>query len=97
MSTLSIDEHDVLRHESRWVALGPVEARLARALTSHPGEVVTRAQLEAAAWGDAPVRPNTVDRQMHRLRTHLLGVGLMLHTIRGHGYLLEAVSNLTAG
>lgn len=95
MTTVVVDEYDVLRADGRWVALGPVEAKLARELVSHPGEVVSRPALEAAAWGDNPVRPNTVDRQMHRLRNHLLAVGVVLHTIRGHGYLLEVASNLT--
>jgi DNA-binding response OmpR family regulator len=92
-----VDAYDVLHNDSRWIALGPVEARLARELTTHPNEVVPRTALEQAAWGDEPVRPNTVDRQMHRLRNHLLAVGLVLHTIRGHGYLLEVVTNLTGG
>jgi two-component system response regulator TctD len=95
MTSVAVDEYDVLRHDDRWVALGPVEAKLARELTSHPGEVVSRSALERAAWGDEPVRPNTVDRQMHRLRTHMVGVGLALHTIRGHGYMLEVLANLT--
>jgi DNA-binding response OmpR family regulator len=97
MGTPVVDQYDVLRHDDRWVALGPVEAKLARELAEHPNEVVSRTALERAAWGDAEVRPNTVDRQMHRLRTHLLGVGLMVHTIRGHGYLLEIATNLTGG
>jgi DNA-binding response OmpR family regulator len=95
MSIVAVDEYDVLRNDDRWVALGPVEAKLARELANKPGQVVSRAELEAAAWGEAPVRPNTVDRQMHRLRTHLVAVGLALHTIRGHGYMLEIASNLT--
>jgi DNA-binding response OmpR family regulator len=86
---IAIDEHDVLRAGDSWVALGPVEARLARVLVARPGEVVTRAELQAAAWGDQEVRANTTDRQMHRLRGHLQRVGVALHTIRGHGYLLE--------
>ena len=87
----TVDDFDVLRHDAHWVALGPVEARLARTLTTRPGEVVSRAELAQAAWGAEGVRPNTVDRQMHRLRNHLAKVGLALHTIRGHGYLLEPV------
>ena len=91
----TIDEFDIVRYGDRWIALGPVEARLARELVTTPGQVVPRSRLEAAGWGDSPVRPNTTDRQMHRLRTHLALVGLALHTVRGHGYLLETLSNLT--
>jgi two-component system response regulator TctD len=93
MTSLTVDQHDVLRYQDRWIALGPIEARLARALVDRPGEVVARGELEAVAWGDVPVRPNTVDRQIHRLRGHLERVGLALHTIRGHGYLLEQSSD----
>jgi DNA-binding response OmpR family regulator len=92
----TIDEFDVLRFADRWVALGPVEARLARELVASPGRVVPRGTLEAAGWGDAPVRPNTTDRQMNRLRNHLATVGLTLHTVRGHGYMLEPAAALTS-
>ena len=84
-----VDQHDVLRHGGAWVPLGPVAARIARELVRRLGDVVSRATLERAAWGDAPVRPNTIDRQIYLLRPHLRRVGLDLHTIRGHGYVLD--------
>lgn len=84
-----MDDDDVLRCGGRWVALGPVEARVARALVAHPGEVVARGELERAAWGDQVVRPNTTDRVVHRLRAHAQRVGLALVTVRGKGYVLE--------
>ena len=90
-----VDDDDILHYESRWVALGPVEARMARELASHAGQLVRRTDLERIGWNGEPVRPNTADRQMHRLRRHLQVLGLMLVTVRGHGYVLEAVTNLT--
>ena len=96
METPTIDEYDIVRHGGRWVALGPVEARVARPLIENLGAVVPRGQLEAVAWPDQPVRPNTTDRAMHRLRAHLAVLGLALVTVRGHGYLLEAAANLTS-
>lgn len=84
-----VDQHDVLRHAGRWVALGPVAAKIARELARRPGEVVPRATLERAAWGDGEVKANTIDRQIYLLRSHLRRVGLDLHTIRGHGYVLD--------
>ena len=84
-----IDDDDVLRFGDRWIALGPIEARIARVLTAHAGEVVARGELERAAWGNEPVRPNTTDRLMHRLRIHTARVGLSLATVRGKGYVLE--------
>lgn len=90
-----VDENDILHYGPKWVPLGPVEARMARALTTHAGQLVRRTDLEQAGWNGEPVRPNTADRQMHRLRRHLQAIGLVLVTVRGHGYVLEAVSNLT--
>ena len=85
----SVDANDVLHVGRRWVALGPTQARLARVLIASPGEIVSRAAIERATWGGAGVRPNTIDRQMHRLRRHLERVGLTLRTVRCHGYVLE--------
>jgi DNA-binding response OmpR family regulator len=94
MTTPLVDEYDVLRHRDRWVALGPIEARVARELVAGLGEVVPRSRL-AAVWGKA-VRDNTIDRQIHRLRVHAAAVGLALITVRGHGYVLDAVQNLSS-
>lgn len=89
-----IDDDGVLRHRGRWIALGPIEARLARELTGHVGELVPRPALEAVAWEGKPVRTNTADRQLHRLRGHLAAVGLVLVTVRGRGYILETLHDL---
>lgn len=86
-----IDEDGVLRVGRRWVALGPIEARLALALVRRLGEVVGRRDLEAAGWpGDRPAR-NTLDASIVRLRRHLAPLGLSLRTVRGRGCLLEQV------
>ncbi|MEA3020643.1 MAG: two-component system, OmpR family, response regulator [Actinomycetota bacterium] len=86
----AIDDADVLRVGDRWVALGPIEAKIARLLVANVGTVVARGDVERAAWGDARVRANTIDRVMHRLRSHVSTVGLALATIRSRGYVLEA-------
>ena len=86
--TIGADD-DVVRFAGRWIALGAVEASIARVLIDHVGELVTRSTIEAAAWGDRSVRANTTDRQLHRLRRHLGDIGLALHTVRGKGYVLE--------
>jgi len=83
------DDDDVVRYAGRWVALGTVEASIARVLLEHLGELVTRSMIESVAWGDRSVRSNTTDRQLHRLRRHLHDIGLALHTVRGKGYVLE--------
>jgi DNA-binding response OmpR family regulator len=58
-------------------------------LIEHLGVLVTRSTIESVAWGEGSVRANTTDRQLHRLRRHLGGIGLALHTVRGKGYVLE--------
>jgi two-component system response regulator TctD len=85
----TIGDDDVVRFAGRWCAMGAVEARVARILFQHVGELVPRGDIEAAAWQGKAVRSNTTDRQVHRVRTHLKTLGLELHTIRGKGYVLE--------
>jgi len=86
------DDDDVVRFGGRWIALGAVEASIARVLIQHLGELVSRTTIEASAWEGRSVRANTTDRQLHRLRRHLSEIGLELHTIRGKGYVLEVAS-----
>src|SRR5688500_3544879 len=83
-----VDDDDILHYGARWIALGPVEARMARELTAHAGELVRRADLERAGWDGEPVRSTTATRQVQRLRAHVEAVGLALVTVRGHGYVL---------
>jgi two-component system response regulator TctD len=85
-------EDGVVRFNGRWVALGDVEARIARVLIDHLGEVVSRSTIESETWHGRDVRANTTDRQMHRLRLHFRQLGLELHTLRGKGYVLEVPS-----
>jgi len=89
----SMGEHDdVARFGGRWIALGAVEASIARVLIEHVDQLVTRATIEEHAWKGRAVRPNTTDRQMYRLRGHLRQIGLELHTVRGKGYVLEVAT-----
>jgi DNA-binding response OmpR family regulator len=86
------DDDDVVRFAGRWVALGAVEASIARVLIENVGSLVRRSTIESVAWGGRAVRPNTTDRQLHRLRRHLGELGLALHTVRGKGYVLEVAT-----
>jgi hypothetical protein len=86
-----IDDDGVLRVAGRWVALGPIEARLVAQLIERLGEVVGRRKLEEAGWLGEPPARNTVDAQLVRLRRHLAPLGLALRTVRARGYLLEQV------
>ena len=84
-----VDDDDLLRYRGRWVALGAIEARMARLLVERIGAVVRRAELEAAAWGAVPPRSNTTDAMVHRFRSHAASLGLQLMTVRRRGWLLQ--------
>jgi DNA-binding response OmpR family regulator len=84
-----VDDDDLLRYRGRWVALGAIEARMARLFVERIGTVVRRAELERAAWGRAANRSNTTDAMVHRFRTHAASVGLDLVTVRARGYVLQ--------
>lgn len=91
-----LDDDGVLRVGAAWVALPPVEARLAAVLLARHGAVVSRDALAKAGWpGGAPGR-NALDVHVVRLRRRLAGVGLAIRTIRSRGYLLEAQAGGTA-
>ena len=87
-----VDESGIIRFGGSWVSLGPIEARLAELLTQRFGQVVPRQELMAAGWtGQAPRR--ALDLQVLRLRRHLAPLQLLIHNIRGHGYVLTAGAN----
>lgn len=90
-----LSEEGVLRHGGAAVPLSPVEAGLVGVLSARFGAVVGRADLMAAVWpGDPPPR-NALDVQISRLRRRLAAVGLAITTIRGRGYLLDDVADLS--
>jgi two-component system OmpR family response regulator len=86
---------DDLRHEvrraGRTVELSPTEYRLLRYFLSHPGQVLSRAQILEAVWqydfgGDTLV----VERFVSNLRRKIdHGHPPLLHTVRGVGYTLR--------
>ncbi|UGS37246.1 response regulator transcription factor [Capillimicrobium parvum] len=83
--------HAILQGDER-VELTPTEFRLLAALASHPGQVVRRAALIAAAWPDgAIVHANTLDAYVARIRRKLrrAGVAQTIETARGVGYRLQ--------
>lgn len=84
-----IDGDGLLRHAGAWVALPPIEARLAAALLERLGSVVPRDVLVRAGWPRAAPNRNVLDVHMLRLRRRVDGVGLTIRTVRSRGYLLE--------
>ena len=85
-----LDHDGVLRFGGSWVSLPPVEARLTRALLERLGAVVSRDALARAGWPLGAPGRNALDVHMLRLRRRLTGHGLVIHTVRSRGYLLEA-------
>lgn len=85
-----LDRDGVLRLGDRWVALPPIEARIALPLVERFGAVVGRETLARAGWpGGAPGR-NALDVHMLRFRRRIEPLGLTVRTVRARGYALEA-------
>lgn len=85
-----VDGDGLLRHRGAWVALSPLEHRLAGALCERFGAVVSREALVRRGWpGRRPSR-NALDVHVLRLRRRLESLGLAIRTVRARGYLLEA-------
>jgi two-component system, OmpR family, response regulator len=87
--TPTIDDDGLLRADDRWVALPPIEARLATPLLDRFGAVVGRDALLRAGWPDGAPNRNVLDVHILRLRRRLDDVGLSIRTVRSRGYLLE--------
>ena len=85
-----LDDFGVLRVKGGWVALPPLEARLAEALLERIGAVTSRELLIRAGWPDGAPGRNALDVHVLRLRRRLTPVGLAIRTVRSRGYLMEA-------
>jgi DNA-binding response OmpR family regulator len=75
------------------VALSLRETSLLELLLRRQGGVVTREAIEAGLYDfDNPTTPNAIEVLVHRLRRRLQDAGatVVIHTIRGVGYLLAA-------
>lgn len=72
------------------VKLPPKGIRLLELLMSEPGRVFSRAELEAAVWGDEQPTSDTLRSQMHILRRALVAAGGRdpIENVHGMGYRL---------
>jgi len=84
-----LDDFGVLRLNGSWVALPPLEARLAEALLERLGAVTSRDLLIRAGWPTGAPGRNALDVHVLRLRRRLTPVGLAIRTVRSRGYLME--------
>ena len=98
-TTLSIANYTIDRLRRRVIvgneelALQPREFQLLDYLLQHSGRVVTRTMLLEAIWGfDFDPGSNIVESHISRLRTKLEkgGGAVIIQTIRGAGYLIDA-------
>lgn len=83
----------VVTVEGQPVTLTPREMSLLELLLRRQGSVVAREAIEDGLYAfDNPTTPNAVEVLMHRLRRRLQDAGaqVVVHTIRGVGYLLGA-------
>ena len=87
-----IDDFGVLRLNGSWVALPPLEARLAEAMLERIGAVTSRELLVRAGWPTGTPGRNALDVHVLRLRRRLQPVGLAIRTVRSRGYLMEPAS-----
>lgn len=85
-----LDDFGVLRVNGSWVALPPLEARLAEALLERLGAVTSRDLLIRAGWPNGAPGRNALDVHVLRLRRRLTPVGLVIRTVRSRGYLMES-------
>ena len=83
-----LDDDGLFRVGDKWVALPPVEHRLARALLDRLGAVVTREALARAGWPTGSPGRNALDVHVLRLRRRLAPLRMTIHTVRSRGYLL---------
>ena len=84
-----LDANGLLRFRGAWVALTPVESRLAKLLLDRMGTVVGREAIIRAGWRDDEPARNVLDVHILRLRRRLAPLGLGIKTFRGRGYLME--------
>src|SRR4051812_45956229 len=88
-----LDPDGVLRFDSGWVSLPPVESRLTSALLSRFGAVVSREALSTAGWPEGAPGRNALDVHVLRLRRRLAPLSLVIRTVRSRGYLVESVAS----
>lgn len=88
---------DFINREARvgeeWLALPRRELAALELLMRRAGHVVTREALEGAVWSfDDDVRPDAIEPHLSRLRRRLAEheTGVVIHALRGVGYLLKA-------
>ena len=89
----SLEQFGVLRHRGSWIALSPMQEDLMRVLVGCFGKPVSRTQLIASVWPGGGISLHAIDIHVHKLRPRLQSIGLVLHTLRGRGFMLESATD----
>ena len=93
--TLGALEMDTAGRELRWsgqrVTLSPRELALTELLLQKAGRVVSKESIVArlSSW-EADFSENSVEVYIHRLRKRFAELGVVIKTVRGFGYVMEA-------
>lgn len=92
LGELSLDiTHRELLHSGERVALSPRELALTEMLMHKAGRVVSKDSIVArlSSW-EADFSENSVEVYVHRLRKRFADLGVVIRTVRGFGYVMEA-------
>lgn len=88
-----VDPVGVIRYDGRSTSVSPTEADLLACLVRRFGDVVNREELIDCLPERGPgCRRNALDLHIMRVRRRLRPLRLMIRTVWGHGYLLEAAT-----
>jgi DNA-binding response OmpR family regulator len=97
VADLSFDTGTLLvRRGARDIELPPIPMRILEMLMQHSPRVVSRGDIEAQIWGDAPPDSDALRAHMHVLRSAIdqPGEPPLLRTVRGRGYRLADANTL---
>lgn len=84
-----VGEDGRLSFDGDWIALSPIEHRLAGVLAERFGEVVEGELLAEAAWPQNGANDGALRVHLTRLRRRLRALSLDVQNVRGRGYLME--------
>jgi DNA-binding response OmpR family regulator len=87
----SVDANDRLLFGDAWVALSPIEARLASALAENFEAVVPHAELGRRGWPSGSWGSGALRVHLTRLRQRLAPLGLEVRAVRLQGFILQPV------
>lgn len=91
---MNIRSRELFRNEDK-IELSPREFELMQLFMEHPLQVLSRTEILKKVWGwDYEGQDNVLDVYMHALREKLerRQQARVLHTVRGVGYILKALS-----